>query len=350
MQGEVKQQFGMFSYVRIEDRIPACHPIRRILFLSNAVMKDLEPEFKAMYSGVGRPSIPPQHLLRSLLLQALYSVPSEARLMERLEYDLLFRWFVGLEIDDRVWDATVYSKNRDRLIEHEIAGLFFSGVVAQAQTLGLLSDDHFSVDGTQLAAWASLSSFRPKDGSGGDGNDFRGQTRTNATHASVTEPEAMLYRKGDGKEAVLSYIGHALMENRHGLLVGVKVTKATGTAEREAALDLVEEHLKRGSSLGADKGYDVDAFVQDLRGLGVKPHVCAKKKGSALDGRTTTKPGYVESVNCRRRIERIFGWEKTTGGLRRLRLKGLAKVNMLFELVGAAYNLMRMAKLCPNTG
>jgi transposase len=347
MQGTLKQQFGAFSYVRIEDRIPKAHPIRRIRSLANEILRAISPELASMYSPIGRPSIPPEQLLLSLLLMALFSVPSEARLMERLEYDLLFRWFVGLDLDDAVWDATVFTKNRDRLLEHEVCSLFLAGVVAKARELDLLSNDHFSVDGTQLAAWASLTSFRPKDGSGGDGKDFRGQTRTNDTHGSTTEPEAMLYRKGDGKEAVLSYLGHALMENRHGLLVNVKVTPATGTAEREAALDLVDEHLRAGASLGADKGYDVADFVNALRKRRIKPHVCAKKKGSAIDGRTTKTEGYGKSVNCRRRIERIFGWEKTTGGMRRLRLKGLACANMVFQLVGAAYNLMRMAKLRP---
>lgn len=347
MQGELKQQAGVFSYVRLEDRIPASHPIRRVRSLAQGILKDMSPEFASMYSRIGRPSIPPEQLLLSQVLMALFSVPSEARLMERLEYDLLFRWFVGLDIDEKVWDASVFTKNRDRLLEHEVASLFLNGVVAKAREWNLLSDDHFSVDGTQLAAWASLTSFRPKDGSGGDGKDFHGQSRTNDTHASVTEPEAKLYRKGPGKEAMLSYIGHALMENRHGLLVGVKVTPATGTAEREAALDLVEEHLHRGASLGADKGYDVADFVNALRKRGVKPHICAKKQGSAMDERTTKTEVYGKSVNCRRRIEKIFGWGKTTGGLRRLRRRGLACANMAFQFAGAAYNLMRMAKLRP---
>ncbi len=314
--------------------------------MANGVLVDLRPEFASMYSPIGRPSVPPEQLLLSLLLMALFSVPSEARLMERLEYDLLFRWFVGLGIDDSVWDATVFTKNRNRLLKHEVASLFLNGVVAKARELGLLSDDHFSVDGTQLAAWASLMSFRPKDGSGPEGNDFRGQTRTNETHASTTEPEALLYRKGDGMEAKLSYLGHALMENRNGLIVGVKVTRATGTAEREAALDLVEEHLKRGDTMGADKGYDVAAFVNSLRKDGIKPHICAKKKGSAMHERTTKTEDYAKSVNCRRRIERIFGWMKQAG-LRRLRLRGLDSANMTFALAGAAYNLIRMAKLRP---
>jgi transposase len=340
----------MFSYVRAEDRIPAVHPIRGIRVLALEVLSELEPEFSAMYSKTGRPSVPPESLLLSLLLMALYSVPSENRLMERIEFDTMFRWFVGLDADDKVWDATVFSKNRTRLLESEVSSLFFAGVVAKARSMGLLSADHFSVDGTQLAAWASLSSFRPKDGSGGDGTDFHGERRTNETHASTTEPDSLLLRKGPGKEAILSYTGHALMENRHGLLVGVSVTRATGTCEREAAQGLVEKHLRAGNTLGADKGYDVGSFVSSLRERNIRPHVCAKKKGSSIDARTTRHEGYQKSIHCRRRIEKIFGWMKTTGGLRRLRLKGIDKVNLLFEIAGAAYNLVRMAKLRPITG
>ena len=348
MKGRDDGQLGMFSYVRAEERLSASHPLRRIRELALSILKDLEPEFDGMYSKTGRPSIPPERLLMGLLLMALYSIRSERQLMDRIEFDLLFRWFLGMDPDEKAWDATVFSKNRERLLEHEVAALFFAGVVERAQGKGLLSSDHFSVDGTQLAAWSSLKSFRPKDGSGGDGSNYHGQKRRNDTHESTSEPESMLYRKGYGKEAILSYLGHSLMENRNGFIVDVCVTRATGTAEREAALELLERNVGRGSTVGADKGYDVESFVTGVRELGITPHVARKEKYSAIDGRTTRHAGYKISQKKRKRIEQPFGWMKTVGGLRRLRLKGLAKVEWLFQFAAAAYNLVRLAKLCPN--
>jgi transposase len=326
------------------------------------VLEVLSPEFEGMYSKVGRPSIPPEKLLRALLLQAFYSIRSERQLMEQMDYNLLFRWFVGLSMDASVWDATVFTKNRDRLLEGDVATEFLAAVVAQARGRNLLSDEHFSVDGTLIDAWASMKSFRPKDGGdeppgpGRNGErDFRGERRSNQTHASTTDPEAKLYRKANGQSSRMAYMGHVLMENRNGLVVGAIVTQATGTAEREAALALVDRLEAKGRiTLGADKGYDARQFVRDLRARKVTPHIARNeqvtetgslRRSSAIDGRTTRHPGYAISLRIRKRIEEVFGWAKTTGGLRKTRHKGADRVGWVFTLTAAAYNLVRLPKL-----
>jgi transposase len=352
----------MFSYVSLEARVPTGHPLRPFRAMTNRALGALSGEFSAMYSTIGRPSIAPERLLRALLLQILYSIRSERLLMEQLEYNLLFRWFVGLEIDDAVWDATVFCKNRDRLLTADIAPRFLAAVVEQARESGLLSDEHFSVDGTLIEAWASMKSFQPKDGSGpsssGTGRnpevDFRGQERKNDTHASRTDPEARLFRKGKGKESKLCFLGHVLMENRNGLVVDAVTTHATGTAERDAAKQMLEAlpgtHRK---TVGGDKNYDTRDFVDDLRGLRVTPHVAQNTTGrrSAIDGRTTRHPGYAASQRVRKRIEEIFGWGKTVGGMRKTLHRGLERVGWMFVLRTAAYNLVRMRNLlAPATG
>src|SRR5579872_6964405 len=326
MRGDDEQlQAGMFSYIALEERIPKNHPLRGIRTLVDEVLKGLSPEFDALYSKVGRPSIPPERLLRALLLQAFYSVRSERLLMEQLDYNLLFRWFVGLEIDDRVWDHAVFSKNRERLLNQEMAQKFFTRVKEQA--MGLMSDEHFTVDGTLLEAWASQKSFQRKDGdSDGDGRNFRGQDRKNDTHASTTDPEARLYRKSNHTEARLAYLGHLLMENRHGLIVDAQATVADGFAEREAATTMLSTHWRfappRHRTVGADKGYDTADFVDQVREVDMTPHVAqhdTRRGGSAIDGRTTRHRGYAMSQQARPRIERAFGWLKTIAGLRKVK-------------------------------
>ncbi len=312
------------------------------------------PQFEAMYAKVGRPSIPPEQLLRALLLQVLYTVRSERMLMEQLDYNLLFRWFVGLNLDDPVWDATVFTKNRERLLGAEVAKRFFAEVLAQARSRGLLSTEHFTVDGTLIEAWASHKSFKRKDGDGGEqppddpGNptiDFHGEQRRNDTHQSTTDPEARLARKGAGKEAKLSYAGHVLMENRHGIAVNSQVTQADGRAEPQAALAMVEEIPgQQRVTLGADKGYDRQELVQELRDHQVTPHI-ARKSTSIIDERTTRHPGYAISQQKRKRVEEIFGWLKTVGGLRKTRHRGAARVGWMFTFALAAYNLVRMRNL-----
>lgn len=361
MRGSDVRTESLFSYVSCEARVPASHPLRPIRAIVDEVLEVLSVDFEGMYSKVGRPSIPPEKLLRALLLQAFYSIRSERQLMEQLDYNLLFRWFVGLPMDAPVWDATVFTKNRDRLLDGEVATRFLAAVVAQARGRDLLSDDHFSVDGTLIEAWASIKSFRPKDGGGappGPGRngerDFHGEKRSNATHASTTDPDAKLYRKG-GKSSQMAFMGHVLMENRNGLVVGALVTQATGTAEREAALKLLDGLNARGRiTLGADKAYDVREFVRDLRARKVTPHIArneqiaadgAVRRSSAIDGRTTRHPGYDVSLRIRKRIEEVFGWAKTTGGLRKTRHKGTGRVDWVFTLTAAAYNLVRLPKL-----
>jgi len=326
------------------------------------VLEVLSPDFEGMYSKVGRPSISPEKLLRALLLQAFYSIRSERQLMEQMDYNLLFRWFVGLSMDAVVWDVTVFTKNRDRLLEGDVAAKFLTAVVAQARGRNLLSDEHFSVDGTLIDAWASMKSFRPKDGGdeppgpGRNGErDFRGEKRSNRTHASTTDPEAKLYRKANGQASRMAFMGHVLMENRNGLVVGAMVTEATGTAEREAALKLVDGLKARGRiTLGADKGYDAREFVRDLRARKVTPHIARNeqisedgtlRRRSAIDGRTTRHAGYAISLRIRKRIEEVFGWTKTIGGLRKTRHKGTNRVDWVFTLTVAAYNLVRLPKL-----
>lgn len=355
MRGTDGQQSGMFSYISAERRVPADHPLRAIRAMVEVALRNLSKEFEAIYAKVGRPSIPPEKLLRTLLLQVLYTVRSERMLMEQLDYNLLFRWFVGLNIDDPVWDATVFTKNRKRLLQGEVAQRFFSEVLAQARSGGLLSTEHFTVDGTLIEAWAGQKSFKAKEGAGKDerppddpGNptvDFHGEQRSNATHQSTTDPEARLARKGAGKEAKLSYAGHVLMENRNGLAVNGQVTKAEGRAERQAAVAMVEKIPgQHRVTLGADKGYDTKEFVQELRDHQVTPHI-ARKSTSIIDERTTRHPGYGISQQKRKRIEEIFGWLKTIAGLRKTRHRGVARVSWMFTFALAAYNLVRMRKL-----
>jgi transposase len=359
MRGIDTTQSGMFSYVSPEQRVPKDHPLRSVRPLCDVALKALSREFDRMYSDVGRPSIAPEKLLRALLLQILYTIRSERLLMEQLDYNLLFRWFVGLNMDDAVWDATVFSKNRDRMLKSDIAGLFFQAVVEEARVMSLLSDEHFSVDGTLIEAWASQKSFQKKDngesGTPGDGGnaavDFHGEQRTNQTHESKTDPDARLYRKGKGKEAKLCYAGHVVMENRNGLAVDGQITKATGTAERDAALDMLGNIADdKRVTVGTDKAYDTHDFVEKTRTMNVTPHVTQNTNGrsSAIDGRTTRHEGYVVSLRCRARIEEIFGWLKTVGGQRKTRYRGEELVGWMFELSLAAYNLVRMRRLLPD--
>jgi transposase len=360
MRGDDVQTGHLFSYLSPEDRIPADHPLRPIRAMTDAVLQRLSRRFDRLYSEIGRPSVAPEKLLRALLLQVLYTVRSERLLMEQLHYNLLFRWFVGLSMDDPVWTPTVFSKNRDRLLDGEIAQAFFAEVRAAAQAAGLLSDEHFTVDGTLLEAWASLKSFRRKDGGAGPSAgptsrnpsvDFHGEERANDTHQSTTDPDARLYKKATGKEAKLAYLGHVLTENRHGLIVDALVTQATGTGEREAAIAMVEDlpDTKR-VTLGGDKNYDTRDFVRELREMEVTPHVAqfpeTKRRGSAIDGRTTRHPGYAVSQQKRKLVEQCFGWMKTVGLLRKLRHRGEPRVNWVFLFTAAAYNLVRIRTLC----
>jgi transposase len=357
MRGDDQICGQLFSYIDLEDRVRGEHPLRPIREIANAALVELTGEFAALYSGMGRPSVPPEKLLRAMLLQAFYSVRSERQLMERIEYDLLFRWFVGIGIDDPVWDHSTFTKNRDRLLEGEIAAKFLSAVLSQPRVKRLLSSEHFSVDRSLIQAWASLKSFKPKqppgkDGGGGGRNapaDFRGQKRSNDTHRSTTDPDARLYRKGPGMEARLCFIGHGLMENRSGLIVDARLTRVSGHADRLAALDMVQHVAARprAITLGADRGYDAADFVEELRGLNVRPHVAQNVSGrrSAIDKRTTRHPGYAKSQRIRKRIEEAFGWIKGVGGLRQTKLRGLAKVDWAFTFAAAAYDLVRAPKL-----
>jgi transposase len=365
MRGDDAVSGSLFSYIDLEKRVSAGHPLRVIREIANAALRTLSGDFDALYSPIGRESIPPERLLRALLLQAFYSIRSERQLVERIDYDLLFRWFVGLGIEDAVWDATSFTKNRDRLLDGDVAQKFLAAVLAHDKVKGLLSSEHFSVDGTLLEAWASAKSFRPKEGPGAPPGgaeppgrnaerDFHGERRTNDTHASTTDPDARLYRKGAGKEARLSFMGHALMENRNGLIpafagTDAVTTRASGHAERLAAIALIAPHAVRPRplTLGADKGYDASDFVIELRELTVTPHVAQNQNGrrSAIDGRTTRHPGYEISQRIRKRIEEAFGWAKTVAGLRKMRHRGLPKVGWQFTLAMAAYNLVRLPKL-----
>jgi transposase len=356
VRGTDHQQSSMFSYISAEQRVPKDHPLRAIRVMADAALKRLGPAFDAIYARSGRPSIAPEKLLRALLLQVLYTVRSERLLMEQLDYNFLFRWFVGLSIDDPVWDATVFTKNRERLLEGEVAEGFFTAVVDQARAQGLLSDEHFTVDGTLIEAWAGHKSFKrkdkpgphtPPDDPGNPSVDFHGERRSNATHQSTTDPEARLARKGAGKEAKLSYAGHVLMENRNGIAVNGCVTQATGRAEPEAALALVEEIPGwHRVTLGADKGYDRKEFVEQLRDHQVTPHLACKPT-TIIDKRTTRHPGYLISQQKRKRIEEIFGWLKTVAGLRKTRHRGVARVGWMFSFALAVYNLVRMRNLLP---
>ena len=366
MRGQDQRSGSLFSYVDLEERVPAKHPLRVIRGIVNDVLGSLSSDFEALYSHTGRRSIPPEKLLRALLLQAFYSIRSERQLMEQLEFNLLFRWFVGLGIDDPVWDASTFCHNRDRFLEAEVSVNLLNGVVEHKKVRRLLSRDHFSVDGTLIEAWASMKSFRPK-GSGGDSGpgrngerDFHGEKRSNESHESTTDPEARLYRKGNGRESKLCFMGHALMENRNGLAVGGGVTLASGTAEREAALDMIDKRRpmeskggKRRITLGGDKGFDVAAFIEDLRERKVTPHIAiqdhltktGKRRKTKIDGRTTRHEGYKVSQRCRKRIEEIFGWVKTQAGLSKTKFRGKRRVDASFTLALAAYNLVRLPKL-----
>ena len=355
MRGPDRRTEGLFSYVSSESRVPADHPLRPILPIADAALATLSGEFQQLYALNGRPSIAPEKLLRALLLQAFYSVRSERQLMEQLDYNLLFRWFVGLGVDDPVWDVTVFTKNRDRLLEGEIAAKFLRAVLAQPKVKALLSDEHFSVDGTLIQAWASMKSFRPKDSSGeppapgrNGERDFHGEPRTNDTHASTTDSDAKLFRKGRGKEAKLCFMGHALMENRHGLFVDSRVSEANGTAERDMAQAMVTDVPGRHRiTVGGDKNFDTAGFVAGLQELNATPHVAqnTSNRRSAIDRRTTRHPGYAVSQRIRKRIEEGFGWIKEVALQRRARHRGKDRVGWQFTFAATAYNLIRLPKL-----
>ena len=355
MRGGDERSGSLFSYVDLEARVGQSHPLRAIRTIVNEALAALAGEFSSLYSPVGRPSIAPEKLLRAMLLQAFYSIRSERQLMEWLEFDLLFRWFVGIGVDDAAWDHSVFSKNRERLLEGDIAAKLLSAVLAQPRVKRLLSTDHFSVDGTLIEAWASMKSFKPKDGSdeppadrGGRNRetDFHGEKRSNDTHASTTDPEARLYRKGPGKEAKLCFMGHALMENRNGLVVDACLTLADGHAERIAALHMIEPRADRPNAitLGADKAYDAEDFVNELRTMNATPHVAQNVSGrsSAIDGRTTRHAGYAVSQRIRKRIEEAFGWIKTIAGQEKTKFRGRERVGWAFAFAAAAYNLVRL--------
>lgn len=357
MRGADEQPGSMFSYVSLEERVPADHPLRAIRRITDRALERLSPRFGTLYINFGRPSIPPEKLLRALLLQALYTIRSERQLMEQLDYNLLFRWFVGLGMDDPVWVPTTFTKNRDRLLAGDIAAAFFDAVLIHADSARLLSDEHFTVDGTLLEAWASQKSFRrrdtPPDAPDDPGNptiNFRGETRKNDTHQSTTDPDARLFKKTSGGEAKLAYLGHLLMENRHGLIVDALVTPATGTAERDAALVMLGE-LPDGDriTIGGDKNYDTRDFVRSSRELDVTPHVAqytpTPHRRSAIDGRTTRHAGYAISQRKRKLVEQAFGWMKTIGGLRKLHHRGGARVEWIFTFTAAVYNIVRLRRL-----
>jgi transposase len=355
MRGSDDRAGSLFSYVDLEARVPASHPLRAIRGIVNEALSELSPAFAELYARVGRPGVPPEQLLRALLLQAFYSIRSERQLMERLDFDLLFRWFVGLGIDDPVWDHSTFSKNRDRLLEGDVATRFLATLLDRPKVRRLLSNEHFSVDGTLIQAWAGMKSFRPKGGddepprgSRNPSQDFRGERRSNATHASSTDPDALLYRKGPGMEARLCFLGHVLMENRSGLVVDAELTRASGHAERLAALAMLDRLPTDGpATLRADPGFDARDFVMELRERRVTPHIAQNTSGrrSALDGRTTRHPGYAVSQRARKRIEEAFGWIKTIAGQARSRLRGLERARWSFTRAAAAYNLIRLPRL-----
>jgi len=357
MRGTDQQQSHVFSYISPEQRVRKDHPLRPIRTMVDEILKQLSPQFHKMYAKVGRPSIPPEQLLRAQLLQKLYSVRSERLLMEEMDYNILFRWFVGLNLDDPVWDATVFTKNRDRLLEAEVAKEFLARVVGQARARGWKSDEHFTVDGTLLEAWASVKSFQPKDKKrwpppddpGNPTVNFRGEKRSNQTHESNSDPNALLARKGPGQEAKLSYSGNLLVENRNGLIISSTVWEATGTAERDAAMALLQEVPGTGRlTVGGDKGFDTAEFVRECRNMRVTPHVAqnlGRRGGSSIDDRTTRQASYGISQKKRKRIEECFGWLKTIALLRKVRHRGTLKVDWIFAFACAAYNLVRMRNL-----
>jgi len=358
MRGDDQQQSGMFSYISAEQRVPENHPLRPLRKMVDEALAEMSPRFTRLYAKRGRPSIPPEKLLRALLLQVFYTIRSERALMEQLDYNLLYRWFVGLNMDDAMWDVTVFTKNRERLLKGDIARVFFQKVVEQARAQDLLSDEHFTVDGTLIEAWAGQKSFKPRAGTSAPPTDsdagnpsvnFRGQKRTNQTHASTTDADAKLYKKAKGHEAKLAFLGHVLMENRNGLVVETRLTAATGTAEREAAMEMIGAKPQRGRvTLGGDKSYDTREHVAGLRQLKVTPHVAQNTErpgGSAIDHRTTRHEGYTVSQRKRKRVEEIFGWFKTVAMMRKTRFRGLERVGWMFTWAAAAYNLVRMRNL-----
>ena len=359
MRGRQEPQVSMLTFIDAETRVPANHPLRTIKRVADDALAALSPEFERMYAELGRPSIPPERLLKASLLIALYSVRSERAFCEELDYNMLFRWFLNMDMMEPSFDPTSFTKNRERLLRHRVGQQLFDEVAGFADERGLLSDEHFTVDGTLIEAAASLKSFTRKDGvpsaqppddAGNPTVDFHGEKRTNATHQSTTDPQARLFRKGKGKEAKLVFMAHALMENRNGLLVDFQVTEASGTAERDAACQLVEDAKARGfhpRTMGADKNYDTRQCVAELRQLGVTPHVAQNTSGrrSAIDGRTTRHPGYSVSQRLRKRVEEIFGWMKTVGGFRQTRYRGLDRTGLAGYLVATAYNLVRLVKL-----
>lgn len=352
MRGLQNFQGATLCRISLEERVPQRHPLRKLRALVDALLATMSADFDAVYSKVGRPSVPPERLLKALLLQILFSVRSERLLVEAIDYNLLYRWFVGLNLEDRVWDHSTFSANRERLFNQGLARVFFGRVKQTAGWARLTSDEHFSVDGTLIDAWASHKSFRRKDDDGPPPKgrdpqvDFKGETRSNDTHQSTTDPDARLYRKSPGDKSRLCHMGHILMENRNGLVVDVAVTHATGTAEREAALEMLQRSVTRkGATVGADKGYDCKAFVKDCRRLRMTPHVASKAKGSAIDGRTTRHEGYRTSLKVRKRIEEAFGWLKTVGGLAKTQLIGHAKLAGQALLCFATYNLVRLGSI-----
>lgn len=361
MRGTPEIQNTLFSYVSQEDRIPENHPLRSLRKMFDPLLQEMSKQFRAMYSENGRPSIPPEYLLRATLLQIMYSIRSERLLMEQLNYNLLFRWFVGLSMDSNVWDHSVFSKNRERLLEADIAKHVLARVVEMARSHSLLSDEHFTVDGTLVEAWASHKSFQKKDcpsssdksDSGSNPSvDFRGEKRTNDTHQSTTDPESRLYRKSKGSTSSLSFMGHVLMENRNGLVVSTDFTQSTGTAEREAAVRMLTRQRKKTNrrlTVGADKAYDTADFVDDLHALQVTPHVAENdtRRSSAIDGRTTRHAGYGISQRKRKLVEEIFGWLKTVGLQRKTKLIGIQRSGWMFTFAAAVYNMIRMKNLCP---
>ncbi len=357
MRGRDHQQADMYSYLSPEQRVGENHPLRKIRAMADEALASMSERFDGMYAKTGRPSIPPEKLLRAQLIQMLYSIRSERLLMEEIDYSMLFRWFVGMNLDEPVWDATVFTKNRDRLLQGDVAREFLGEVVGQAQAKGLTSDEHFTVDGTLIEAWASLKSFQrkgqkptaPPDDPGNPSVDFHGEKRSNDTHESTTDPDALLARKGNGKEAKLSYNGNLLTENRNGLIIKTELFQANGTAERDAALVMLEQVPGTGRiTVGADKGYDTKEFVAECRHLNITPHVAQNVKrngGSAIDGRTTRYEGYAISQRKRKRIEECFGWLKTIALVRKVRHRGIEKVGWIFTFAAAAYNLVRMRNL-----
>jgi transposase len=361
MRGQDEGCDGLFSYIRLEERVPADHPLRAIRTLTDQTLRALDEKFETLYSPMGRPSIAPEVLLRATLLQAFFSVRSERMLMEQINYNLLFRWFVGLPMDADVWHATVFTHNRDRLLEADVAREFLAALLSLPEVKKLLSSEHFSVDGTVIDAWASMKSFRPKEGSGeppGPGRNgernFHKEKRSNETHGSTTDPDARLYRKSDGRESRLCFMGHVLMENRNGLAVDATLTHATGKAEREATLTMLDRRSnRRRITLAADKAYDVEAFIGDLRTRDVTPHItvngavskCGHVRKTAIDARTTRHPGYAISQRCRKRIEEVFGWIKAQAGYAKVKVRGRSKVDAVFTFAVAAYNLVRIPKI-----